>query len=149
MRLAAETWAPEYGSAVDSEQLEETSADADVGIEQAESEWAPIEPARDVEAPASLVFVDRARRADARIWVTDGDRTRPGVCAPVAAEAVRCEPTTARVVASTVFRGVHAEGSRAAGPDWWIQAEPLADSSSNRSAETKYSAETNQLKKSG
>ena len=46
----------------------------------------------------------------------DGDRTRPGVCASVAAGAVYCVSTSARVVASTVFRAVYAEGSSAAGP---------------------------------
>ena len=116
MRFAVETWAPEYGSTVDSEQLEETSADVDVGVERAEGEWTAIDPASDVEAAASLVFVDGVRRVDARIWITDGDRTRPGVCASVAAGAVRCESTRARVVASSVFRGVYAEGSSAAGP---------------------------------
>ncbi len=116
MRFAVETWAPEYGFAFDSEQLEETSADVDVGVERAEGEWAAIDAPSDVETPASLVFIDGVRRVDARIWITDGDRARPGVCASVAAGAVRCEPTRARVVASSVFRGVYAEGSSAAGP---------------------------------
>lgn len=51
LKFAAETWAPEYGSAVDTEQLEATSADVDVGVELAEGEWTALAPASDVEAP--------------------------------------------------------------------------------------------------
>ena len=116
MRFAVETWAPEYGSTVDSEQLEMTSADVDVGVERAEGEWAALDLTSDVQTPMSLVFIDGVRRVDARVWITNGDRTRPGVCASVAAGAVRCESTRARVVASSVFRGVYAEGSSAAVP---------------------------------
>ena len=116
LKFAVETWAPEYGSTVDSEQLEATSADVDVGVERAEGEWTAVDPAADVDAPTSLLFVDGVRRVDSRIWISDGDRTRPGVCASVAAGAVYCLSTSARVVASTVFRAVYAEGSSAAGP---------------------------------
>lgn len=116
MRFAVEAWAPEYGSTVDSEQLEATSADVDVGVERAESEWTAMDPATGIGAPASVLFVDGVRRVDARIWIPDGDRTRSGLCASVAAGAVRCESTTARVVAATVCRAVYAEASSAAGP---------------------------------
>lgn len=116
MTFAVETWAPEYGSTVDTEQLEATSADVDVGVERAEGEWTAMDPAADVEAPTSLLFVDGVRRVDARIWISDGDRTRPGVCASVAAGAVRCESAKARVIESTVFRAVYAEVSSEAGP---------------------------------
>lgn len=116
LRFAVETWAPEYGSTVDTEQLEATSADVDVGVELAEGEWTALDPRSDVEAPTSLLFVDGVRRVDARIWISDGDRARPGMCASVAAGAVRCDSARARVVATTVCRAVYAEGSSAAGP---------------------------------
>ena len=62
------------------------------------------------------MFVDGVRRIDARIWITDGPRTRPGVCASVAAGAVRCEAATAAVVGARVFRAVYAAASSASGP---------------------------------
>ena len=96
---------------VDSEQLEVASADVSVDIERAEGEWAAMDPAGDVEAPASVLFIDGVRRVDARIWISDGDRTRPGMCASVAAGAVRCEDHEARVVGSRVFRGVFASAT--------------------------------------
>ena len=116
MRFAVETWAPEYGVAVDAEHLEEASADVNVEVECSAGEWSAVDPAPEVEAPTSVVFVDGVRRVDARVWITDGDRARLGVCASVAAGAVRCEARAARVVASKVFRAVYAEPSDAAGP---------------------------------
>ena len=116
MRFAVETWAPEYGVAVDAEHLEEASADVDVGVERLAGQWSAVDPVPEVEAPASVVFVDGVRRVDARVWVTDESRARLGVCASVAAGAVRCEARAARVVVSKVFRAVYAEPSDAAGP---------------------------------
>ena len=116
LRFAVETWAPEYGVAADAEHLEEASADVNVEVECSAGEWSAVDPAPEVEAPASVVFVDGVRRVDARVWITDGSRARLGVCASVAAGAVRCETTAARVVASKVFRAVYAEPSDAAGP---------------------------------
>ena len=116
MKFAVETWAPEYGVAADAEHLEEASAEVDVEVERPAGEWAAVDPAPDVETPASIVFVDGVRRVDARIWITDGDRARPGVCASAAAGAVRCEASTAQVVASRVSRAVYGDASCATGP---------------------------------
>ena len=116
MKFAVETWAPEYGVAADAEHLEEATAEVDVGVERPAGEWSAIDPTPDLEPPRCVVFIDGVRRVDARVWITDGDRARPGVCASVAAGAVRCEATVAQVVASKVFRAVYAEPSNAAGP---------------------------------
>ena len=116
MKFAVETWAPEYGVAADAEHLEEASADVAVDVERPVGEWSAIDPPSDLEPPQRVLFIDGVRRVDARVWITDGDTARLGVCASVAAGAVRCDATAAQVVASTVFRAVYAEASDAAGP---------------------------------
>jgi len=61
----------------------------------------------DAEAPDTITFVDGVRRIDARIWIADGEHTdKPGVCATVAAGAVRCRPGAATVEAVTVDRAL-------------------------------------------
>ena len=116
MDFAVETWAPEYGVAVDSGHLEPASSDVDVSVERPAGEWSAITPAPPEPRPGCVVFVDGVRRIDSRIWITDGPRMRPGVCASVAAGAVRCEAATAAVVGARVFRAVYATASSASGP---------------------------------
>ena len=117
MRFAVETWAPEYGVAADAAELEPTAGDVDVTVERKAEEWAPIAPG-DVLAPESMIFIDGVRRFDARIWIggDDGEVVRPGVCASVAAGAVRCVGDSAEVVAAEVRRGVFATAGNGAGP---------------------------------
>ena len=81
----------------------------------AAGQWSPITP-DGAEPPGCVVFVDGVRRIDARVWITDGDRTRPGACASVAAGAVRCQPDGAKVTEAQVFRGLYAAVSDAVGP---------------------------------
>ena len=116
MRFAVEAWAPEYGLPADPDHLEDPSGAVDLGVELAAGQWSPITPAGAAEPPGCVVFVDGVQRIDARIWITDGDRTRPGVCASVAAGAVRCEGSAARIADPRVFRGVYAAVSDTAGP---------------------------------
>ena len=105
MKFSVETWAPEYGVAVDGAQLEESDAQVDTDLEIASADWAPITPDL-AGAPDSIVFVDGVRRIDARIWISDGALVRQGVCATVAAGAVRCTPGRAEVTQTEVWRGV-------------------------------------------
>lgn len=134
MRFAVETWSPDYGVGADVTQLEPTAARVDVGVERDAEAWAPITPAG--TAPyESLLFVDGVRRFDARIWISGADGTvRPGVCASVAAGAVRCRPGRAEVVAVEVRRGVFAAAAGTAGPILTRHATyelyPVADDSS-------------------
>ena len=116
MDFAVESWAPEYGIAVDSENLESATGEVGLSVERPVGEWSAIDPAADIGTPSCVVFVDGVRRVDARVWITDGSRTRPGVCASVAAGAVRCDADRAQVVGPRVFRAVYAEASDAAGP---------------------------------
>jgi len=43
------------------------------------------------------VFIDGVRRIDARLWIHDGERSHPGVCASVAAGMVVCSPERAEI----------------------------------------------------
>jgi hypothetical protein len=47
------------------------------------------------------------------VWITDGELARPGLCATVAAGAVRCQPGLATVVSVTVERGLYTSAAGA------------------------------------
>ena len=115
MKFSVETWAPEYGLGLDLEQMEESKVEVDVGPEVDAEDWSPIQP-QSPELPDSVLFVDGVRRIDVRIWITDGELVRTGVCASVAAGAVKCAQSEAHVVDLAVKRGVYASASEAAGP---------------------------------
>jgi len=89
VKFSVETWAPEYGIAADLESLDEPDEAVDATVERPLDDWAPIAPAPH-DLPEVIVFIDGVRRIDARLWIHDGDRSHPGVCASVAAGAVRC-----------------------------------------------------------
>lgn len=116
MKFAVEAWAPEYGAAVDQERLEEASGKVGIDVERPAGEWSALDPRPEVAPLEDVVFVDGVRRVDARVWITAGSGTHAGLCASVAAGAVRCQPSGARVVGSRVFRGVYADASVAGSP---------------------------------
>ena len=105
MKIAIETWAPEYGSPVDGEIVRPTSeAVVDAGVEHARGDWVPLDPERTEGVGGALWFIDGVRRIDARVWLIDGDAPpRPGACATFAAGAVRCDER-ADVVTTRVER---------------------------------------------
>ena len=115
MKFSVETWAPEYGIGFDAQQLEESTDTVDVGVEVEADDWSPVTPAA-VDPPACVLFIDGVRRIDVRVWISDGELARAGVCASVAAGAVRCTRSEAHVVDAAVMRGVYAAPSEAAGP---------------------------------
>jgi hypothetical protein len=86
MRVAVESWAPEFGAPSDPEVSREVPTDLDVEVPVAE--WAPIGASGPV---GGLVFVDGVRRIEARLWI-EPDEGAPiaGICASYAAGAVRC-----------------------------------------------------------
>ncbi|MET0577110.1 MAG: hypothetical protein ABW122_00520 [Ilumatobacteraceae bacterium] len=97
MRFSVEAWAPEYGASVEADALDDVSERVDATIERALADWAPIVPASS-ERPERIMFVDGVRRVDARVWIHDGARSHPAVCASVAAGAVECCGPVARVM---------------------------------------------------
>ncbi len=105
MKFSVDSWEPAFGVAADESDLEPVTDPVDVAVEIEQSKWAPITP-NPSETAESLLFVDGVRRIDASIWVADGDRSHPGVCATVAAGAVRCNGD-ARVITTEVERGVY------------------------------------------
>jgi hypothetical protein len=106
MRFAVESWDPAYGISADSESLEPAREPVDDGVELAPADWRPLDPPP-VASPPPVLFVDGVRRIDIRVWITDGELARPGLCATVAAGAVRCQPHLATVVSVIVERGLY------------------------------------------
>ncbi len=108
MNFAVESWDPSYGVSADETAMGEASNPVDLGLEVRSDDWTPIQPADDVEPPTSVLFVDGVRRIDARVWITGADgRAYPGVCATVAAGAVRCRADSARVAVARVERALY------------------------------------------
>lgn len=106
MRLIVEQWAPEYGSSMAADALDETTATVDVEVEVPVEEWAPRTPPPSTVVPPELAFVDGVRRVEARVWVeSDRGSTHQGLCASYAAGVVRCNGR-ATVVDAQVDRGI-------------------------------------------
>ena len=110
MRFSVETWAPEYGSPVEAEMDESTTA-VDIDAELSAGEWRPLDAAG---PPADdVIFVDGVRRIDANVWIDDGSEPPTyGVCASYAAGAVRCNGA-AQIVDAKVDRGLFTAGRNA------------------------------------
>ena len=113
MKFSVETWDPAYGASVDTADMEASSEPVDAEVEVSTSEWQPIDPPSAVSAAPPLVFVDGIRRIDARVWITHDGTARPGVCATVAAGAVRVVPGRAEVTEVAVERAVYARAEGA------------------------------------
>jgi hypothetical protein len=90
-RIAIDAWDPGYGTgAADPSALVPSDVPTDTDIEVPLASWKPIRPT--VVRWHTVVFVDGVQRIDARAWVTGDDGvTRQGLCASVAAGAVRCD----------------------------------------------------------
>ena len=91
MKIAVESWSPEYGSPYDAGQLDEPEVPTDLQVELPIDQWHPISPPADTPRPEAIQFVDGVRRIEGRVWITGDDEvTRLGICASFAAGAVRC-----------------------------------------------------------
>ena len=113
MNFVIETWDPAYGSSVQDPGLEPTSQTVDVNVELPSHEWRSITPEPGA-VPDAITFVDGVRRIDARVWIAEPDgRSRPGVCASVAAGAVRCLPGKADLSEVVVERGLYTASEHA------------------------------------
>ncbi len=117
MRFVVDTWAPDYGVSRE-EQLREASRPVDPGVEVRPENWAPVRPDPTVSPAGTVTFVDGVRRIDARIWIGESDgNDRPGVCATVAAGAVRCQPGSATVERVRVERALFSSSVEASDLD--------------------------------
>lgn len=108
MRIDIEAWAPEYGAPIETDALEPSHADVDIGPEVPAQEWRPLDPPRAVVPPRSIAFVDGVRRIDARVWITHEDRTSMGICASYGAGIVVCDGSDAALGETMVRRGLFA-----------------------------------------
>ncbi|CAN5166314.1 hypothetical protein BH20ACT9_BH20ACT9_24510 [soil metagenome] len=104
MRFAVDTWAPDYGSAMEAAALEPAAVEPNLDVEVPAADWAPRRPPG---TPARRVlFIDGVRRIDARVWISGDDgRTHLGIAASYAAGVVGCDGE-ARLLAARVRRGL-------------------------------------------
>ena len=115
MSFAVESWDPAYGVSASELELEEASNPVDVGVEVTPDDWSPRAPDPRTEPPTSVLFVDGVRRIDARVWIQDSnERSHPGVCATVAAGAVRCRSDSAVLAVARVERALYTAAPAAA-----------------------------------
>lgn len=107
MKVAVESWEPEYGSSVESSEMEEPISPSDLEVERPVVDWNPIAPAREIIQSSTILFVDGVRRIDARLWITSDDGvTRPGICASYGAGIVRCETQVAKLIDAKIRRAI-------------------------------------------
>ncbi len=112
MRFSIESWAPEYGSALEVDERSQSESRVDVSVETPAPRWAPVPPRADTRL-RTILFTDGVRRVDARVWVrSEKDGARPGICASYAAGAVRCNGQ-ARVVATALERALFSTAAEA------------------------------------
>lgn len=109
MKFAVESWDPAYGSAVESLDLDQAAEAVDADIEVESANWSPVSPHASLPTPTEMWFVDGVRRIDARVWIEHDGVARPGVCATVAAGAVRTQPGRAEVIHPTLMRRLYAD----------------------------------------
>ncbi len=92
-RLYVEGWAPEYGSAYETDDALADEDKVDETIELSGA-WSPL-PGQD-DGVESVAFVDGVRRIDARLTIDDLDGPVPGICGTYGVGAV-CWDRTAGV----------------------------------------------------
>ncbi len=110
MRFTVEQWAPEYGTPIGPDALEESQATVDVSAEVPVEDWAPRTPPASTVVPDELAFVDGVRRVEARVWVESArGSVHQGICASYGAGVVRCNGR-ATVVDARVERGLFCDG---------------------------------------
>jgi hypothetical protein len=104
MRIAVETWSPDYGTPVGDEALDPSTSAVDESLEVPIDHWRPLAPEPGTEPIDDLLFVDGVRRVEAHVWIEDEHGVdRQGICASYAAGAVHCNGV-ARLVDARVER---------------------------------------------
>lgn len=120
MKFSVDGWDPSYGTAVDMQELTETTSKVDITLEVGSAEWCPIAPAPGAPVPDTILFIDGVRRIEARAWIDDDDapggegrRAVPGLCASYAAGVVCASAEGAHVTTSEVRRGLFTDARTA------------------------------------
>ena len=135
MRFSVDGWDPGYGTSVqnDAEDLAESHARVDAGVEIPLAQWRPVAPG-DIEPPCTVLFVDGVRRIEAQLWIhAPGatDEPAPAICASYAAGVVRTTPTRADVVVAETRRGFFTTAATASDistrSDLWAATHTAAD----------------------
>ena len=110
MQFTVETWDPVYGTPSEVSELDEAAEKVELEVEYELDDWAPVTPEESTPPPATGVFIDGVRRFDAHVWLGDEEDGLPsrGVCATVAAGAVRCQEGEEAVIDLIhIERGLH------------------------------------------
>jgi hypothetical protein len=72
MRFSVDGWDPSYGMSLElEEQLGESTARVETGVELPDDQWRAIDPDPGRAVPPALLFVDGVRRIEARVWIDD------------------------------------------------------------------------------
>ena len=113
MSFSVDGWDPTYGTSLELEDdLGETSAEVDVGVELPPDRWRPIAPVPAATPPGPILFVDGVRRIEARVWIDDVSNGSPAneasaaICASYAAGIVCCCDGRAHLLAADTRRGL-------------------------------------------
>src|SRR6478735_7352735 len=113
MSFSVDGWDPTYGTSLELEEdLGESSAEVDLGIEVPPGRWRPIDAGPPVAPPCPVLFVDGVRRIEARVWIDDVSNGSPAtdasaaICASYAAGVVCCCDTGAHFLSAETRRGL-------------------------------------------
>ena len=113
MSFSVDGWDPTYGTSLELEEdLGESSAEVDLGIEVPPDRWRPISPGPPVAPPCPVLFVDGVRRIEARVWIDDVRNGSPAtdasaaICASYAAGVVCCCDAGAHFLSAETRRGL-------------------------------------------
>lgn len=113
MNFSVDGWDPTYGTSLELEEdLGESSAEVDVGIEVPPDRWRPIPAGPTVAPPCPVLFVDGVRRIEARVWIDDVSNGSPAtdasaaICASYAAGVVCCCDAGAHFLSAETRRGL-------------------------------------------
>jgi hypothetical protein len=117
--FSVDGWDPSYGASLETDdQLAESTARIEPGVEVPVDRWRPIDPDPAGPVPDALLFVDGVRRVEAQVWIEgqatadpDTGEVQPAepvaaLCASYAAGVVCCCAGGAHLVASERRRGL-------------------------------------------
>ena len=113
MSFSVDGWDPTYGTSLELEEdLGESSADVEAGVEVPPERWRPISPTPGLTPPGAILFVDGVRRIEARVWIDDVSTGSPAteasaaICASYAAGVVCCCDAGAHFLTAETRRGL-------------------------------------------